>query len=91
MTGSGKTEIYVQLTNHCIEKGQQVLILVPEISLTPQTITYFEQSLGESAIVLNSKISEGVKYQAWKKIWKNEAKLIIGSRSAIFCPFKISA
>jgi primosomal protein N' (replication factor Y) (superfamily II helicase) len=88
VTGSGKTEIYVHLTKHYLEKGKQVLILVPEISLTPQTITYFEQSLGERAIILNSKISEGVKYQAWKKIWKNESKLIIGSRSAIFSPLQ---
>ncbi len=88
ITGSGKTEIYAQLAKHYIKKDQQTLILVPEISLTPQTIEYFEKTLGQKATVINSKISEGEKYQAWQSIWTEETKLVIGSRSAIFCPFQ---
>jgi len=89
VTGSGKTEIYTHLAKHCINiLDKQVLILVPEISLTPQIIAYFEKSLGISATVINSKISEGERQLAWENIWKNESKLIIGSRSAIFAPFQ---
>lgn len=87
ITGSGKTEIYSRLAKEQIKKGKQVLILVPEISLTPQIIEYFENSLGIHASVINSKISEGEKHKTWQEIWKNETKLIIGSRSAIFSPF----
>ncbi|MDA1060262.1 MAG: primosomal protein N' [bacterium] len=88
ITGSGKTEVYYRLAENFIKKGKQVLILVPEISLTPQTIEYFEKALGIRPTVINSKISEGEKYHAWNSIWRGEAKIIIGSRSAIFCPFQ---
>lgn len=88
ITGSGKTEIYAQLAQKKIKNGSQVLILVPEISLTPQTINYFEEALEIKATVINSKISEGEKFRAWKEIYENKAKLVIGSRSAIFSPFK---
>lgn len=88
ITGSGKTEIYVRLARHHIKKEEQVLILVPEISLTPQTIEYFEKSLGIKSAVIHSKLSEGEKCQFWQKIHDNEIKLIIGSRSAIFAPFQ---
>lgn len=87
VTGSGKTEIYSRLAKHYIENGQQVLILVPEISLTPQIIDYFEKSLGEKVSAIHSKISEGERYKSWTDIFSNKAKLIIGSRSAIFSPF----
>ncbi len=86
ITGSGKTEIYSRLAENYIKKNQQVLILVPEISLTPQMIEYFEKSLGIEAAVIHSKLSEGEKFHAWKKIHNNEAKLIIGSRSSVFTP-----
>lgn len=88
VTGSGKTEIYAQLADNYIKKNQQVLMLVPEISLTTQMIEYFEKTLGIRAAIINSKLSEGQRYKAWMDIWKGEAKLIIGSRSAIFAPFK---
>ncbi|MFA6917213.1 MAG: primosomal protein N' [Candidatus Gracilibacteria bacterium] len=86
ITGSGKTEIYSRLAQHYIDKNFQALILVPEISLTPQTIEYFEKALGIRAAVIHSKLSEGEKCQFWQKIHDNEYKLIIGSRSAIFAP-----
>ncbi|MFA7685307.1 MAG: primosomal protein N' [Candidatus Gracilibacteria bacterium] len=87
ITGSGKTEIYSRLASHYIEQNKQALILVPEISLTPQTIEYFEKSLGIRAAVIHSKLAEGEKCQFWQKIHDNEIKLIIGSRSSIFAPF----
>jgi primosomal protein N' (replication factor Y) (superfamily II helicase) len=88
VTGSGKTEVYTQLSKHFLDQGKQVLILVPEISLTPQTISYFEKSLGLKAEILNSKITPAKKKKSWEKIWKDEAKLVIGSRSAVFAPFQ---
>ncbi|MBD3331047.1 primosomal protein N' [Candidatus Peregrinibacteria bacterium] len=88
ITGSGKTEVYTHLAKKFINKGQQVLILVPEISLTPQIIEYFESRLHLKAAIIHSKRAGGEKYRAWKNIWKNKSKLIIGSRSAIFSPFQ---
>jgi len=88
ITGSGKTETYVHLAKSYISKGFQVLILVPEISLTPQTIEYFENALGEEVASINSKLSEGEKYVTWKNIWNNNVRVVIGSRSAIFSPFQ---
>ncbi len=88
VTGSGKTEIYLRLAEKYISNQKQVLIVVPEISLTPQTIDYFEKSLGVKANVVHSKISETQRQKDWKEIWSNKAKLVIGSRSAIFAPFQ---
>ncbi len=88
ITGSGKTEIYTRLAKYYIEKGKQALILVPEISLTPQIIDYFEKSIGISSAVIHSKLSEGERNASWINIWENQTKLIIGSRSAIFAPFQ---
>ncbi len=88
VTGSGKTEIYKNLADRYISQNKQVLILVPEISLTPQMIEYFERGLGIKAAVIHSKISDGDRRRTWLSIWKNESKLIIGSRSAIFAPFQ---
>ncbi|MBU1152255.1 primosomal protein N' [Patescibacteria group bacterium] len=88
ITGSGKTELYLQLTKEQIKNNKQVLILVPEIALTPQTINYFQSGLQQKATVINSKQSEGERYKAWENIWNNKSKLIIGSRSAIFAPFQ---
>ena len=88
ITGSGKTEIYVQLADHFLKQGRQVLILVPEISLTPQTIEYFEGALAIKAAVIHSKLSEGEKYNFWQDIHDGKTNLIIGSRSAIFAPFQ---
>ena len=86
ITGSGKTEVYAQLAAHYIAQGQQVLILVPEISLTTQTIQYFEKVTAVPAAVIHSKLSTGERHKSWNDIHQNKAKLIIGSRSAIFAP-----
>ncbi|MCI9017193.1 MAG: primosomal protein N' [Clostridia bacterium] len=87
ITGSGKTEIYLQLIKKALEKQQSSIILVPEISLTPQMVNRFIARFGERNIaVLHSKLSLGERYDEWQKINKKEAKIIIGARSAIFAP-----
>lgn len=88
VTGSGKTELYVQIAKEYLKRKEQVLILVPEISLTPQMINYFEQALGFPAFVIHSKKTEKQKKTAYHSILENKAKLIIGSRSSIFAPFQ---
>jgi len=89
VTGSGKTEIYLQLIEKTIKKGKRAIMLVPEISLTPQTIARFVARFGEEDIaVLHSKLSVGERYDQWNKIKENRAKIIIGARSAIFAPVK---
>ena len=88
ITGSGKTEIYLHLAKKHLDQGRQVLILVPEISLTPQTVEYFESRLQIKAAVIHSKLSEGEKYKTWHDIHTEKKNLVIGSRSSIFSPFK---
>ncbi|MBT3705138.1 primosomal protein N' [Candidatus Peregrinibacteria bacterium] len=88
ITGSGKTEIYLHLAKKHIDNNKQVLILIPEISLTPQTVEYFESRLQIKAAVIHSRLSEGEKYKTWQDIQANKKSLVIGSRSAIFSPFK---
>lgn len=87
ITGSGKTEIYLHLAKHFLDQQKQVLILVPEISLTPQTVEYFESRLQIKAAVIHSKLSEGEKFREWNAIRENRKPLVIGSRSSIFSPF----
>ncbi len=87
VTGSGKTEVYIQLIEQVLKKGKSSMMLVPEISLTPQTVDRFISRFGEDKIaVLHSKLSLGERYDQWKKIERGDAKIIIGARSAIFAP-----
>lgn len=87
VTGSGKTEIYIQLIEESLKLGKDSIMLVPEISLTPQTVNRFLSRFGEEKIaVLHSKLSEGERYDQWKKIERGDAKIVIGARSAIFAP-----
>ncbi len=87
VTGSGKTEIYLQLINKALEEEKTAIILVPEISLTPQMIDRFIARFGKDEIaVLHSKLSIGERYDEWNRIKENKAKIIIGARSAIFAP-----
>ena len=87
ITGSGKTEIYLQLIQKMIKQGKSSIMLVPEISLTPQTIDRFIARFGEEEIaVLHSKLSTGERFDEWNKIKDGKAKIIIGARSAIFAP-----
>lgn len=87
ITGSGKTEIYLQLIEKMLKQGKSSIMLVPEISLTPQTIDRFIARFGEKEIaVLHSKLSTGERFDEWNKIKDGKAKIIIGARSAIFAP-----
>lgn len=88
ITGSGKTEVYIQLTKTVIAKGQQVLILVPEIGLTPQTFQRFEKRFHCPVIKLHSGLTEKKRFIAWAQIKQSGAAIIIGTRSAIFSPFE---
>lgn len=87
ITGSGKTEVYAQLIEHVLSKGQKALLVVPEISLTPQIVARFASRFGESRIALiHSKISQGEKHDQWKGIRRGDYDIIIGARSAVFAP-----
>ena len=87
VTGSGKTEVYLQLIEKVLEIGKTSIMLVPEISLTPQTVDRFIARFGQNKIaVLHSKLSVGERYDQWYKIRSGTAKIVIGARSAIFAP-----
>jgi primosomal protein N' (replication factor Y) len=88
VTGSGKTEIYLQSIQEIIEKGQEAIVLVPEISLTPQMVNRFKGRFGNLVAVLHSGLSAGEKYDEWRKIQRKEVKVAVGARSAIFAPFE---
>ena len=84
VTGSGKTEVYFQAMASVIEAGKQVLFLVPEISLTPQTVARFKARFNLEIVLLHSELSDGERMRAWMQAVSGEAKIIIGTRSAIF-------
>lgn len=88
VTGSGKTEIYLQAIQEVIEKGQEAIVLVPEIALTPQMVHRFKGRFGDLVAVLHSGLSAGEKYDEWRKIQRKEVKVAVGARSAIFAPFE---
>lgn len=88
ITGSGKTEIYLQLIEKVLEKGKEAIVLVPEISLTPQMVDRFLARFGDVVAVLHSKLSVGERFDEWQKISSGEKKIVIGARSAIFAPVK---
>ena len=88
VTGSGKTEVYMQIIERVLQKGKTAIILVPEISLTPQMIEQFSNRFGNQIAALHSALSEGEKYDEWRRIARGEANIVIGARSAIFAPLK---
>ena len=91
VTGSGKTEVYLQSVANCLELGRQALILVPEISLTPQLVGRFRarfEHLGIEIAVLHSGLSGGERYDAWRRIVRGEVQIVIGARSAVFAPLE---
>ncbi len=87
VTGSGKTEIYLQLVEEMISRNKDTIILVPEISLTPQTIDRFVGRFGSKVAVLHSKLSQGERFDQWRSIREGDVKIVVGARSAIFAPF----
>ncbi len=88
ITGSGKTEIYLRLIEKVLSLNRTAIVLVPEISLTPQMVDRFLARFGNCIAVLHSKLSVGERFDEWQKISRGEAKIVIGARSAIFAPVK---
>lgn len=87
VTGSGKTEVYLHLIEAVIEQGKEAIVLVPEISLTPQIVNQFKRRFGDEVAVMHSGLSIGEKYDEWRKIRNGQVKIAVGARSAIFAPF----
>ena len=86
VTGSGKTEVYMELIEDALSKGKTSIMLVPEISLTPQMVERFQKRFGDNIAALHSALSDGEKYDEWRRISRGEASIVIGARSAIFAP-----
>ena len=87
ITGSGKTEVYMHIIEHVLKLKKEAIVLVPEISLTPQIVERFKKRFGSSIAILHSRLSMGEKYDEWRKIERGEVSIVIGARSAIFAPF----
>ena len=88
VTGSGKTEVYMQIIENVLKQKQTAIVLVPEISLPPQFLYNFKARFGSLIAVLHSGLSDGEKYDEWRKIVRSEVKIVVGARSAIFAPLK---
>ncbi|WP_144461417.1 primosomal protein N' [Siminovitchia fortis] len=88
VTGSGKTEVYLQAIQEVIKQGKEAIVLVPEIALTPQMVERFKGRFGSDVAVLHSRLSIGEQYDEWRKIQRKEVKVVVGARSAIFAPFE---
>ncbi len=88
ITGSGKTEVYLNCAQECLNKGGNVLYLVPEISLTPQTINWIAGRLGDSVAVLHSRLTSRQRYEQWDRIRKGKARVVVAPRSGIFAPIR---
>ena len=86
VTGSGKTEVYMEIIEHYLNLGKSSIVLVPEISLTPQMVERFQSRFGEKIAALHSGLSDGEKYDEWRRIYRGEVSIVIGARSAIFAP-----
>lgn len=86
VTGSGKTEVYIKLIEKVLNLGKTAIMLVPEISLTPQMVSRFEQVFGNKIAALHSALSDGEKYDEWRRIVRGEVSIVIGARSAVFAP-----
>ncbi|MDD2377301.1 MAG: primosomal protein N' [Bacilli bacterium] len=87
VTGSGKTEVYMHIMEEVLKQGKEVIVLVPEISLTPQIVDLFRKRFGNQVAILHSRLNNGEKYDEWRKIERKEVSIAIGARSAIFAPF----
>lgn len=88
VTGSGKTEVYLQSIEECLTLGRQALVLVPEIALTPQMICRFRGRFGDRVAVLHSRLGAGERYDEWSRVAAGDADIAVGARSALFAPFK---
>ncbi|GKV67747.1 primosomal protein N' [Sporosarcina sp. NCCP-2716] len=88
ITGSGKTEVYLRSIEEVLKNGREAIVLVPEISLTPQMTSRFKERFGDQVAVMHSALSAGEKYDEWRKIHRKEVKVVVGARSAVFAPFE---
>lgn len=88
VTGSGKTEVYLQAIAYAIEQGKEAIVLVPEIALTPQTVDRFQSRFGNQVSVLHSALSDQERFDEWNKINDGKVKIAIGARSVLFAPFR---
>ena len=86
VTGSGKTSVYIQLIRKCLEKGKQALLLVPEIALTPQLLGLMAAYFGQQVAILHSSLGTAERYDQWKRVRSGEARVVVGTRSAVFAP-----
>lgn len=86
VTGSGKTSVYIKLIQSCLDSGRSAMLLVPEIALTPQLLGLLAAYFGETIAVLHSSLSSGERYDQWKRVRSGEAKVVVGTRSAVFAP-----
>ena len=86
VTGSGKTEVYLRAVAETLARGRTAIVLVPEIALTPQTVTRFRQRFGDQVAVLHSSLSLGERYDEWDRLRRGEARVCVGPRSAVFAP-----
>lgn len=88
VTGSGKTLVYMRVIDYVLKQGKTALLLVPEISLTPQLIDRFKHNFDVEISVLHSKLSQGERFDSWQNIYKGKSKIVIGARSAVFAPIQ---
>jgi len=88
VTGSGKTEVYMEIIDYYLKQGKGSIVLVPEISLTPQMVERFKNRFGNKIAAIHSALSEGEKYDEYRRIYRGEANIVIGARSAVFAPIK---
>jgi len=88
VTGSGKTEVYIEALRHALTRGKTALVLVPEISLTPQTVRRFRAHFRDQVAVMHSKMSTGERFDAWRMAGDGKVQIVIGPRSAVFAPLK---
>ncbi len=88
VTGSGKTEIYIRVIRDCLKNGKTAILLVPEISLTPQTYLFLKRRFAEEIAVFHSGLSAGERYDEWMKVKRGQAKIVLGARSAVFAPLE---
>ncbi len=86
VTGSGKTEVYLQAISHALSQGKGAIVLVPEISLTPQTVERFCGRFGDRVAILHSHLSDGERHDEWHRIHEGKARIVVGARSALFAP-----
>ena len=88
VTGSGKTEVFIRAVRRAAQMGRTAIVLVPEIALTPQMVSWFRSRFGEDAAVLHSRLSPGERYDEWRRIRRGDVRVVIGARSAIFAPLQ---